>query len=197
MDSEIDVLKRKRGFLSLKIRKYVLKNKNAYQFVVEYNEMTNKLINMGRKVAIQTEHLKLENWTPEGYKLAEKPMTPIKSTKKISEVCKASEQKKTELKFKQDSYILCLAWTEVDGAPEPVQLQKVKDYFCELCLPILDTEIRKVTNNLTEHVLKYEFKGTEDAFRLLKVCTQFVLDSFAQTDFDRFNIAVFGKKKGF
>ena len=85
----------------------------------------------------------------------------------------------------------------MDGAPEPIQLQKVKDYFYELCLPVLDSEDRKVTDTLTEHILKYEFKGTEESFRLLKICTQFVLDAFAQTDFDKFNIAIYGKKKIF
>lgn len=197
MDKEIDALKRKRESLSLKIREYVLKNKNAYEFVVEYNEMTDKLAKMGRKVTIQADHLKLENWTPDGYKLATEPMKPASTSKKTPELVKLPEPKKLETKPKQDSYLLCLAWTSVDGEPEPVQLQKVRDYFNELCLPILDSETRKVTDTLTEHVLKYEFKGSEDAFRLLKICTQFVLDTFAQTDFDKFNIAIFGKKKGF
>ena len=61
---------------------------------------------------------------------------------------------------------------------------------------ILD-ESHKVNEMYTEHILKYEFKGSEEAFRLLKICTQFVLDSFAETDFDKFNIAIYGKKKNF
>lgn len=202
MDKTIEDLKKYRSSLSLRIRKRVVQNKNAYDLVVEYTDITNKLLALGCKVSVETDHLKIENWTEDGYKLTPTRMKPTpkevqKSQKKRTKSTPAKKEKTDTITPKQDSFILCLAWTEVDGAPEPVQLQKVKDYFYELCLPILDTETRKVTDTLTEHVLKYEFKGTEDAFRLLKVCTQFVLDAFAQTDFDRFNIAIFGKKKAF
>jgi hypothetical protein len=202
MDKTIEDLKKYRSSLSLRIRKRVVQNKNAYDLVVEYTDITNKLLALGCKVSVETDHLKIENWTEDGYKLTPTRMklTPKevqKSQKKRTKSTPTKKEKTNTITPKQDSFILCLAWTEVDGAPEPVQLQKVKDYFYELCLPILDTETRKVTDTLTEHVLKYEFKGTEDAFRLLKVCTQFVLDAFAQTDFDRFNIAIFGKKKAF
>ena len=59
------------------------------------------------------------------------------------------------------------------------------------------TALRKVDDEKTEYVLKYEFEGSDESFRMLKICTQFVLDTFAQSDFDRFNIAVYGKKKNY
>ena len=195
MSNEITDLKKYRSSLSLRIRKRVVQNKNAYDLVVEYTNVTNRLRELGCKVSVETEHLKIENWTKNGYKNTQ-PQTPVKNaTKKATP--KHEHKTAENITPKQDSFILCLAWTEVNGSPEPVQLQKVKDYFYELCLPILDTETRKVNDTLTEHILKYEFNGTEDAFRLLKICTQFVLDAFAQTDFDKFNIAIFGKKKVF
>lgn len=192
---EIDILKRKRRSLSLKIKDYVLKNKNAYDLVVKYNEMTNELINFGRKVTIQKDYLKLENWTPDGYRLTIQPRS--KSSKpaiKKGMESKNNRKKPINVNPGQNSFILYLAWTEMGGSSEPIQLQKVRDYFEEICLPMISTETHEI-NNTIEHILKYEFNGTEDAFRLLKLCTQFVLDAFAQTDFDRFNIAIFGKKK--
>jgi hypothetical protein len=192
MDKEIDALKKTRSSLSLRIRKRVNQNKNAYDLVVEYTNITNKLREAGCNVSIETDHLKIENWTKDGYKLSDPIMAPPTKTKP-----KSKTTTKSPIKPKQDAFILCLAWTEMDGTQEPIQLQKVKDYFYELCLPILDSEDRKVNDTLTEHILKYEFKGTEESFRLLKICTQFVLDAFAQTDFDKFNIAIYGKKKIF
>lgn len=198
MGKEIDDLKKLRSSLSLRIRKRVNQNKNAYDLVEEYTKITNELLSRGCKVSVETEHLKIENWTKDGYKFASQPLNkPSKPATKKEAKPKKPTNKTEKISPKQNSFILCLAWTEMDGAPEPIQLQKVKDYFFELCLPILDTETRKVNDTLTEHVLKYEFNGTEDAFRLLKLCTQFVLDAFAQTDFDRFNIAIFGKKKAY
>lgn len=192
MSDEIKTLKRKRDSLSIRIRECVNKNRNAYKYVVEHNRLTNLLKEMGCNVSIQTEHLKIENWTPDGYKYGITKPSKAKSKKDEQPIKETPKPK-----IKQDSFILCLAWTEVTGSPEPIQLKKVKDYFEELCLPVLDNETRKINETYTEHILKYEFKGSEEAFRLLKICTQFVLDSFAETDFDKFNIAIYGKKKNF
>lgn len=202
MREEIKDIKKRRERLSIKIREYVYKNKNAYELVVEYNNLTTQLVQMGCKVSIQTEHLKLDNWTPSGYKFAPTPMQPIKTRSKLLENTNkviTNIQKPTQgptresIKPKQDSFTLCLAWTEVDGEIEPTQLQKVKDYFNDLGMQVCDQETHK-NGNCTERILKYEFTGSEDSFRMLKLCVQFVIDSLAQTDFDRFNIAVYGKK---
>ena len=74
--------------------------------------------------------------------------------------------------------------------------KKVKDYFKELGLPVIDESVGEIEDRV-EHVLRYEFKGSEESFRMLKMCTQFVLDTFAKTDFEKFNIAIYGKRKKF
>ena len=182
---DIVTLKRKRANLHLRIKKWANKGKNAKELVIEYHQILNQLKELGVKVENRTDYLQLEYWdkfTP-GHK-AEKKRTSITPRSKEDPVSS------------KHSYTLCLAWVEQSNET-PVQVQKVKDYFEELCLKNIGADTRKVDDSKTEYVLKYEFEGSDESFRMLKICTQFVLDTFAQSDFDRFNIAVYGKKKNY
>ncbi len=185
---DIVTLKRKRTNLQLRIKEWVDKGKNAKELVVEYHQILNQLKELGVKVENRADYLQLEYWddfTPEPK--TEKKSTPITPSPII--------QKEPPVSSKH-SYTLCLAWVEQSNET-PIQVQKVKDYFEELCLKSMGTDTRKVDDSKTEYVLKYEFEGSDESFRMLKICTQFVLDTFAQSDFDRFNIAVYGKKKNY
>lgn len=181
---EIKKLKTKRFNLREKIRTYVKQDKNAYELVVEFHHIVDQLKKLGVKASIEKDYLQLEYW--------DKPK--IKIPTEVTEIKQSTQT--TPKKQPKNSYILCLAWVEQTNNT-PIQVQKVKDYFNEICLECIGTDTRKVDNEKTEYILKYEFEGSDESFRLLKTCTQFVLDTFAQSDFDRFNIAVYGKKKNF
>lgn len=179
---DIELLHRKRDMLKIKIRNYIGKNKDAYKLVQEYTDLTTQLQSLGKNVKIVAECLTLQNWEPGGkyYHL------------RSQQVKKTTSKKESSVVNDKEVYTLCLAWTSKDDG-EPEQVKKVKDYFNELGLPMIDKN-ENILNNTRETILKYEFSGSEDSFRLLKSCTQFVLDTFAQSDFDKFNIAVWGKK---
>lgn len=179
-NQDITVLKRKRESLKMRIKYYMKKNRNPYELVVEYQQVISDLRKHGLNVENRVDYLEVEYW--------DKP-----KSERLSNICLTTE-KIDNVKPLQDSFILCLAWTASIQNEIPEQVKKVMDYFKELELPLIDEEFGEI-NQRMEHVMRYEFKGTDDAFRLLKICVQFVLDSFAQTDFDKFNIAVYGKKK--
>lgn len=181
---DISTLKRKRVNLQLRIKEWVDKGKNAKYLVIEYHQLLDQLRTHGIKVENRADYLQLEYWD-------ESKKTTIKKIDKKQTSIKTEDPISTK-----NSYILCLAWVEQTNNT-PIQVQKVKDYFNEICLECMGTDARKVDNEKTEYILKYEFEGSDESFRLLKTCTQFVLDTFAQSDFDRFNIAVYGKKKNF
>lgn len=179
-NQDITVLKRKRESLKMRIRCCMRKNQNPYELVVEYQQVISDLRKLGLNVETHVDYLKVEYWD----KLKNERSNNISLTTETID----------NIKPLQDSFILCLAWTASMQNEIPEQVKKVIDYFKELELPLIDEEVGEI-NQRMEHVMRYEFKGTDDAFRLLKICVQFVLDSFAQTDFDKFNIAVYGKKK--
>lgn len=185
---DIRKLKTRRFNLREKIRKYVKEGKNAKHLVIEYQELIKKLNELGIRAESGKDYLQLDYW--EDYP---DPSTTKKEKQDTQTILKNNPEK-SNLSAK-NSYVLCLAWPQI-GSSIPSQVKKVKDYFEELCLKVVGEDKRYVNESTTEYILKYGFEGTEDAFRMLKLCTQFVLDSFAESDFDKFNIAVYGKKIG-
>lgn len=188
---DIEELKKKRHYLRTKIYKYYKAGKNAKILVKEYNDILNELTKYGFSVESTADYLQNEFW--------ENTNPPIKKVQLPGSAWGLQQVKLKEpesIKPIQDSFILCLAWSASLANETPEQITKVKDYFSELKLPIIDESVGEIDSRM-EHILRYEFKGTEESFKMLKMCTQFVLDSFAKTDFEKFNIAIYGKKKNF
>ena len=182
---DINELQKERFKLRTKIREWYRKGKNAKELVLKLMEVQNELIKLGVSATNKKDYLTLEFWDKfEG----NEPTKPIKA----QQIPQLIEE--PPIKPIQDSFILCLAWTAGPQNETPEQVKKVQDYFNELGLPIIDEEVSD-THDRLEHVLRYEFNVSEKSFRLLKMCTQFVLDAFAKTDFEKFNIAIYGKKK--
>lgn len=193
-EQEIKKLKTRRFNLREKIRTCVKKGKNAYDYVIELHEVLAKLRGFGINVSVEKDYLQIDYWD-NFESSSQKSTQKIHHTKPIKNQSK--ENKIKENKQKQDSFSLCLAWTSIDGCPTPVQVQKVKEYFEELCMELEDESSKIHDPGCIEHILRYKFEGSEESFRLLKICTQFVLDTFAESDFDKFNIAVYGKRKNY
>lgn len=178
---DINDLKRQRTNLQLRIKEWVDKGKDAKQLVYEYHELLDKLRAVGVKAEAKADYLQKEYW--------DKQVTPKQTPKKPE-----PEIKQETIKPSQDTFILCLAWSASLQNETPEQVTKVMDYFKELGLPLIDESVGEIDKRM-EHVLRYEFSGSEESFKMLKTCTQFVLDAFAKTDFEKFNIAIYGKKK--
>jgi hypothetical protein len=174
---DVEELKKKRTYLYMKIRKYYNAGKNAKDIVYEYHNILDELRRCGVKVEVKTDYLTKEYWQ-------DHPSLVIQN----------KVQKSKPITPSQDSFILSLAWVSGNNNEKPEQVKKVQDYFNELGLPIIDESVGEIETRM-EHVMRYEFKGSEESFRMLKMCTQFVLDTFAKTDFEKFNIAIYGKKK--
>jgi hypothetical protein len=182
-EQEIKKLKTRRLNLRKKIYAYIEKGKNARDVVIEFNEVIKKLRLLGVNASSRKDYLQVEYW--DNFKESK----PVKKKASVAKAKKSSGL--------QDSFSLSLAWTSIDNCPTPVQVQKVKEYFEELCMELENESSKTCSPGCTEHILRYKFKGSEESFRLLKICTQFVLDTFAESDFDKFNIAVYGKRKNY
>lgn len=180
---DIKKIESRRFNLKIKIRKYILENKNAYDLVLEYHDLTNQLYKSGKNVSIKADYLQLENWGPAGYKLS------TTNQQQKSEPVQEPEPKKEPAR-PTGEYVLSLAWIENNGTPDHVI--KIKEFLSELGLDVLDEDYKEI-NHRVEKVMKYKFEGDEKSFRLLKTCTQFILDSFSLSELDTFNVAIYGK----
>ena len=59
---DVKELVKKRNNIGQTIRERALKGKDAYDLVVEFNKLTQELIDNGRNVYLGSEWFKLENW---------------------------------------------------------------------------------------------------------------------------------------
>ena len=207
LEQEILALKKRRGQLSTIIRNYIERKRYAYDKVLEFIELTKKLNSCGCKLSCDNEYVKLENWEKGGkfYHCLGYPKTNSAETSRVGTTkagtTKAGTTKAGTTKAgttpnddQPKTYILCLAWTNNKGDGESKQVKEIKSLINTLYMKLVDTE--EVTNgDRVDHILKYEFVGTHDAFSLLKQVLQWVADSFAVNEMDKFNVAVYGKKK--
>ena len=182
---DVAKLKRKRANLRTKIRELYNNGENVKDLVYKYHDLLGELNKLGIKTEIKNDYLYKEYWE-------DHPSTSNIQTKSIKP--QPLIEKTEPIKPSQDSFILCLAWSASLQNDTPEQVKKVMEYFKELGLPIIDESVGEIESRM-EHVMRYEFNGTEESFRMLKMCTQFVLDAFAKTDFEKFNIAIYGKRK--
>lgn len=192
LEQEILALKHRRGQLKTIIRNYIERKRYVYDKVLEFIELTKKLNSYGCKLSCDNEYVKLENWEKGGkfYHCLEYPKTNSAETSRVGTTKVGTTPNDDQPK----TYILCLAWTNNKGDGESKQVKEIKSLINTLYMKLVDTE--EVTNgDRVDHILKYEFVGTHDAFSLLKQVLQWVADSFAVNEMDKFNVAVYGKKK--
>lgn len=181
------------------------KNANIKR-VIELCDLTKQLRSVGRRVSDDAEWLKYEYWNitedvvndvkkhPEKYtsdnkRIINKPIPQPKTT------ITSSITKNIQQPPKKSKYIINLAWTEDNTHNLKNTIDIIKEYFDDLELKDIGTE-QFNKGNVVEYVSKYEWVGDEESFKILKYSAQFILDTVSKNDYEKFNIAVYGKKKG-
>lgn len=175
---EIKKTKRIRYKLREKITNNI--NKNIFDvdtknMVLEYHKLTDLLKNEGLNVSIKLDYLKLDYWDN----------IQTHQTHQIHQIRQTHQTQK---------YIISLAWTETNSNNISNIINTVKEYFNDIGIEEIDYE--KFNNGKeTEHIIKYEFEGDNKSFKILKYSAQFLLDTISTSDYEKFNIAIYGKKK--
>lgn len=191
-NKEINDLKRKRASLATKIREWKDRGKNAKEFAIEYQNITEKLQQYGLNVFIGADYLKVDYW--------DNPVDVLKPTVDVK-VCKIKTEKEytapTKLvddKIKAINYYsLCLAWECKDIHESPNGIKLIKNCFNDLGLKEISDECYQM-GSCVEYMSKYRFIGDDDTFNIIKTFTQSVLDSIALIDDNKNNTTIFGKK---
>lgn len=166
--------------------------------VIELCDLTKKLRSVGKRVSDDAAWLKYEYWGitedvvndvkkhPEKYISSSNIKKPV--TKQIT------QPKISTVPPKKSKYIISLAWTEDNTHNLKNTIDVIKEYFDDLDLKNVDTE-QFDKGNVTEYVSKYEWVGDDESFKILKYSSQFILDTVSKNDYEKFNIAIYGKKK--
>lgn len=186
------------------------KNANIKR-VIELCDLTKQLRSVGRRVSDDAEWLKYEYWNitedvvndvkkhPEKYtsdnkRIINKPI-PNKPIPQPKTTISSSIVKNIQQPPKKSKYIISLAWTEDNIHDIKSTIDIIKEYFNDLNLKYIDAECFD-KGNVVEYVSKYEWEGDDESFKILKYSAQFILDTISKNDYEKFNIAVYGKKKG-
>lgn len=211
---EIDTLKKLRDKCKFRIQatkdKPTHRNRNIKR-VIDLYDITEKLKSEGRKVNIEADYYTYEYWGitedvindvkkhPEKYtsdtkRIINKPI-PNKSIPQPKTTISSSIVKNIQHPPKKSKYVISLAWTEDNIHDIKSTIDIIKEYFNDLSLKYIDTECFD-KGNVVEYVSKYEWEGDDESFKILKYSAQFILDTISKNDYEKFNIAVYGKKKG-
>lgn len=94
----------------------------------------------------------------------------------------------------EQKYTLSLAWSETNSNNVSNTINIVKEYFNDIGIEEIDYETYDNGKKI-EHIIKYEFEGDSKSFKILKYSAQFLLDTISTSDYEKFNIAIYGKKK--
>ena len=166
--------------------------------IIELYDLTKKLRSVGKRVSDDADWLKYEYWgiTEDVVNDVKKhPEKYISSSSTKKPVNKQITQPKISIAPpKKNKYIISLAWTEDNTHNLKNTIDVIKEYFDDLDLKNVGTE-QFDKGNVTEYVSKYEWVGDDESFKILKYSSQFILDTVSKSDYEKFNIAIYGKKK--
>lgn len=195
-DPEIKALHRKRDSLRTKIKEWCDRGKNAIELVKEYHKLTELLQSKGCNVSAQAEYLQLDFWKNKN--IESKPIKINKQPKQDESIKSNILEPVAPKEARNNIYILNLAWTEVPGSEIDFNttINKISNYLHVLGLKEIDTDYNEVSGR-TEKIAKYEFEGNDQSFQIIKQSANYILDEFASTQYESFNIAIFGKKRPF
>lgn len=91
-------------------------------------------------------------------------------------------------------YKITVAWTERPGHEPDTTLKIIDDYLKENGATVFDNTEADF-DGYKEIMRSYEWTGGEREFKILRRSANYILDVFAASQYEKFNISIFGSKK--
>lgn len=91
-------------------------------------------------------------------------------------------------------YKITLAWTERPGHEPDNTLKIIENYLTENGARMVDKSSADF-DEYKENMRSYEWEGDDKEFNILRKSANYILDVFAQNQYEKFNISIFGNKK--
>jgi hypothetical protein len=177
---KIQELKKKHYNVKETIKNHLRRKTDCKKQVEYYLDICQQLREFGIEV----------NDTSSYIKTALEQYEKINSRKPINEPIKNESESVPE----ESIYKITLAWTERPGREPGQTIKIIEDYLTENgARKIEDTPAE--FDGYTEVMRSYEWIGGDKEFTILRKSANYILDVFAVSQYEKFNISIFGNKK--
>ena len=102
--------------------------------------------------------------------------------------------KKGKEEVEKAIYKITLAWTEKPGHETGDTIKIIDDYLIENGAKKIEDTLADFDEH-TEVMRSYEWIGDDKEFTILRKSANYILDVFAASQYEKFNISIFGNKK--
>jgi len=185
---KIQELKRKHYNVKEIIKERVKTGREVKDKVQEYLEICEQLREAGVKVNDSSPRLF------EALKQCGKVMSSMDIPSKVHDqsiVIKSNPQLPV---IEESIYKITLAWTERPGHELNNTIKIIEDYLTENGAKEIDSSAADF-NEYKEIMRTYEWVGGDKEFTILRKSANYILDIFATSQYEKFNISIFGNKK--
>lgn len=186
----IQDLKRKHYNVKEVLKERVKNGKDVKDKVEEYLEICERLRKAGVEVNDSSPRV-LEALKQAG-------VSPKKFTDEIIELNNLNNKLKSvsdSPRTQEESmYKITLAWTERPGHEPSNTVKIIEDYLVENGAKEVDNTTADF-DDYEEIMRSYEWTGGDKEFTILRRSANYILDVFANNQYEKFNISIFGSKR--
>lgn len=188
---DINELEKKRRSLGTLIGEWINRNKSPKDIklkVQEYFDITNQLNQTNKNICIRSKHLTPQYWdthTVEDYK-KDKESGSLSITSQQTPQIKIVE--KLKVIKEENYYILRIAWDDIDNQYKDVFDKYMQPYLQKLPIRFKTKDFSEFDNRC-EWMYKYEYKGSSDAFNVIKSSIEYI------AEINGMKAEIFGKQK--
>jgi len=188
----IQDLKRKHYNVKEVLKERVKNGKDVKDKVEEYLEICKQLRAAGVEVNDSSPRV-LEALRRCGIKDTDKVTSSERIESTINRSFK-STPKPTIQTIEDSIYKITLAWTERPGHEPNNTIKIIEDYLTENGAKMIEDTLAEF-DGYTEVMRSYEWTGGDKEFTILRKSANYILDVFAENQYEKFNISIFGNKK--
>jgi len=172
---DIQELKRRHYNIKQSIDEAIIKGKYPEQKLAEYHEVVNALEKAGVRINDRGQYV-------------------LKALEMEKNKSKPKPKQQTTVSSSDSIFRITIAWTAQATHEPDNTIQILENYLIQNKAKPTEKEDNDFGDHV-EHMRVYEWFGDDREFTILRRSANYILDTFAENSYEKFNISIFGNKK--